>query len=198
MLHLIPEIVSVYREIDTETDRFRQIFGLSCPDLCGSCCESRQVEATVLEVLPLAGEMFVRKETDVWIPILQAKAREEATPCVLYRPEAGNTGRGRCGFYGFRPLVCRLFGFASRRNKKGVLEPCLCGRVKDRWPAESGRSGALFSGEAQLPPYQDRFMRIAAMHPIYGVKRLPINTALLEALGYLELKMHGVFMEKAA
>ena len=93
-------------------------------------------------------------------------------------------GMVRCFLYEVRPLVCRLFGFASRRNKFGNLELCLCKVIKERPPriftSETGETTSHFDA----PVYQDSFMRLASLHPGLGYRRLPVNVAVKEALAY--------------
>jgi len=189
-LDFIPDIVAVYQEIDTKITQFQMASGLSCPDRCGRCCESRNVEATVLETLPLASEILSKNAVDGLLPLLENRAINGATLCVLYSPEAGHPGEGRCSFYEFRPLVCRLFGYAGRRNRKGILEPCFCIPIKDHHPDCLERFHTAVSKKSPPSLYQDFFMRIASMNPIFGTKLLPVNIAIREGLSYLRMKMH--------
>ncbi len=197
MLDFIPDIVAVYQEIDTKIAQFQMASGLFCPDRCGHCCESNNVEATVLETLPLASEILSKNAADGLLPLLENRAINGATRCVIYSPKAGHPGEGRCSFYEFRPLVCRLFGYAGRRNRKGILEPCFCRPIKDRHPDSLERFHTAVSKKSLPPFYQDFFIRIASMHPIYGIKLLPVNAAIREGLNYLQMKIHPFSHEAA-
>jgi Fe-S-cluster containining protein len=179
------EVCKVYCEIDLKIARLRRAASLSCPEGCGTCCESRQVEATILEVLPLAAAIYARREDQaVWLAIEDKGARGELS-CVLYREDREIPGNGRCTYYRFRPLLCRLFGFAARRNRWGELEFCPCRHMKERSPEVVRRAGiGLLSGLA-VPVYQESFMRIACLDPYMGYRRHPINLAIQSALGHL-------------
>ncbi len=179
---LSSEVLRIYQEIDQKTTRLQWAFGLRCPSLCGACCDSSEVEATVLETLPLAEEIYRREEQEAVLGSLEERENQADFRCVLFRANPGVPGSGRCLYYELRPLVCRLFGFAFRRNKYGNLELSTCKVIKERTPeaihsAETGIPEGL-----DVPVYQDSFMRIASMDPGMGYRRLPINLALKEAL----------------
>jgi hypothetical protein len=58
------KVLRIYREIDQKTALLQSAFALRCPDLCGACCDSPEVEAAVVETLPLAEEIYRRKELE--------------------------------------------------------------------------------------------------------------------------------------
>jgi len=176
------KVLSTYQEIDQQTARLGLAFGLRCPSLCGACCDSPKVEATVLETLPLAEEIYRRKEEKALLIALEKKRNQDDFKCVLYRANPGFPGIGRCSYYGFRPLVCRLFGFAFRRNKLGNLEFSACKVMKERPPEAVHEVESGISETLDAPVYQESFMRIASLDPGIGYRCLPINGALREAL----------------
>lgn len=178
---LTSEVIRIYQEIDQKT-AWLQAAGLRCPPGCGTCCESPEVEATVLEALPLAEEIYRRKvEGRVLIAIAEREDQGDLR-CVLCRPDLLSPGKGRCSYYEFRSLACRLFGFAARRNKYGHLEFCACRVIKERNPQAVRRVEIKICEGLDVPVYQESFMRIASMDPGMGFPRLPINRALKEAL----------------
>ena len=181
------KVLSIYQEIDQKTARLGLAFGLRCPSLCGACCDSPKVEATVLETLPLAEEIYRRKEEAALLIALEKKRNQDDFKCVLYRANPG-PGTGRCSYYEFRPLICRLFGFAFRRNKLGNLEFAACKVMKERPPEAGHRFESAISETLGAPVYQESFMRIALLDPGMGYRCLPINWALREALERLYWK----------
>jgi len=179
---LLSKVLRIYQEIDQKTARLQVAFGLLCPPLCGACCDNPEVEATVLEILPLAEEVYRRKEEETVFSVLEEKRNQGDFRCMLYRPNPGFPGTGRCSYYEFRPLVCRLFGFAFRRNKFGNLEFSACKVMKERTPEAVHRAEIGISQGSDVPVYQESFMRIASMDSAIGYRRLPVNLALKEAL----------------
>ncbi|MBS3906954.1 MAG: hypothetical protein KGZ49_07945 [Syntrophaceae bacterium] len=55
-------VLELYSEMDRQTAEFRNATGLRCLPSCGQCCESAPPEATVIELLPAAEELFSRGE----------------------------------------------------------------------------------------------------------------------------------------
>ena len=177
------KVLKIYREIDQKTARLQSAFGLRCPHLCGACCDNPEVEATVLETLPLAEEIYLRNELDSLLGALEERRNQADFRCVLFLANPGVPGTGMCSCYRFRPLVCRLFVFAARRNKFGNLELSTCKLIKLREPeAVRKAETAISEGRLDVAVYQNSFMRIASLQPGIGFRRLPINVALKEAL----------------
>ncbi len=185
-------VLRIYQEIDQKTARLQLALGLRCPPLCGSCCDNPKVEATVLEALPLAEEVYRRKEEETMFFVLEEKGNQGDFKCALYRANPGFPENGWCSYYEFRPLVCRLFGFAFRRNKFGNLEYSACKVIKQRSPEAVHRAEIGVSEGLDVPVYQDSFMRIASMDSAIGYRRLPINLALKEALERLYWRTRGI------
>jgi len=178
----IHDILRIYREWDRVTLCFQRTTGIRCPQGCGLCCESRSVEATVLECLPLAHAIHRGRESETILSAIQEKADQGDLRCVLYQSIGESSGTGRCGCYPYRPLICRLFGFSTRRNKRGERELCLCRVFREGNPAAPGSLEGKEIRAMVLPVYQDSFMRIATLDPGLGTRLFPINEALRQAL----------------
>ena len=58
--------MTVYRELDHEIKSFQQWSGLGCPAGCGKCCYKSDLEATTLEFIPFAYEIYLRGEAELW------------------------------------------------------------------------------------------------------------------------------------
>jgi Fe-S-cluster containining protein len=189
---LSSKVLRIYQEIDQKTAHLQLAVGLHCPSLCGACCDTSEVEATVLEALPLAEEIYQRKEQEAVLFTLEERRNQVDFRCVLYRANAGVPGTGGCPYYEFRPLVCRLFGFAFRRNKFGNLELSTCKIIRERTPEAVHRAEIGIYVGLDVPVYQDSFMRIASMDSGIGYRRLSINLALKEALERLYWKTRAI------
>ena len=178
------DVSRIYRSIDRKTDRLQRATSLYCPEGCGTCCKTTNIEATLLETLPLAEAIFNREEEASVLRAIEERISRDDFSCVLFgRPAA--PPNGWCGYYPFRPLLCRLFGFAARKNRCDELDFCTCGRLKETAPDGVRRAELSISMGLRIPVYQESFMRIAAMNPAIGFKRYPINLAIKEALEYL-------------
>ena len=197
--YILPsQVMRIFRELGREIAGLKLATGLRCVEGCGTCCESRQVEATVVEALPLAKEIYRRGEEERILAALDEKERRGDPVCVLYRPDPHSPGHGRCAFYEFRFLVCRLFGFAARKGKSGRLEFSTCKIIRQNFPeAISAVDRSLEGGPVlsnvegfdlrplegpAIPVYQEMFMRIATLEPGTGFLRYPVNQAIRKAI----------------
>jgi Fe-S-cluster containining protein len=161
------------------------------------------VEATVVEALPLAEELYrLGKETLILDTIDERDLRGDPV-CVLYRSDPHTPGHGRCAYYDFRFLVCRLFGFSARRGKLGTLEFSTCRIIKEKYPDavlvanRCMSAGAPLSQVAEMPVYQDMFMRIAGIEPGTGFRNYPVNQAIKKALELFYWKRTKPLMKSA-
>ncbi|HDM08989.1 MAG TPA: YkgJ family cysteine cluster protein [Desulfobacteraceae bacterium] len=178
-------VLNQYRKFDQIIKRFRKATGLSCPLGCSYCCHKWPVEATVLEVLPLAREIYRRGMEQEIMGLIEQRRAENNDTCVFLLPQEHARANGACSFYNWRPLMCRLFGFATRRNKRGDPELCSCKIIKKTDPASIKRAHMALRQGLTLPIYQDAFFTVASLDPARGYRRFPINLAIKEALEYL-------------
>lgn len=165
------EILVLYRAVDSAAGSFSKLTGLNCPAGCGQCCESPEIQATALEMLPMARSIIDSNRND-------SLGDLEAGVCIFFQ-KGTRPGQGRCGAYEFRPLVCRLFGYAARRNKTGQSEFAPC-RVHRQDPGKALDHARAMPEMA--PDFGSEFTKLASLDPAQGWELLPINTALKRAL----------------
>jgi len=167
-------------EIDEKTSTFQQQSGLSCPEGCGRCCHSPTVEASPSEMLPLAAELYRRGEAEVWLE----KLENAEDVCVFFAKDPNSDWKGRCSVYPWRPSLCRLFGFSSRKNKNGRPELVKCSRM-EKGELEKA-SAAVREGTATAPDTSLHAMGARMASPGQAsqlqVEAMNINKALLMAL----------------
>ena len=173
------QVLEVYRVLDESVAGFAARTGLCCPEGCGHCCLSEEVEATVLECLPLAFELFRTLQAEFILKRLEKN--NELKQCVLYRPDYTAAGLWGCTQYKHRAVVCRLFGFAGNRDRRGNVRLALCRVMKQEGHVDDNQID-LDDPRAPLPLFMAAGLRITALHPGLGTLRMPINMALREAL----------------
>ena len=194
---LVPQVLEKYREFDPMTKATILATGLRCPDRCGKCCQSRKVWASVLECLPLAEHFYAIGDEEKILAEIEEKIGDDGG-CILFRPDMDNPDLGRCRTYDFRPLVCRLFGTASRRNKFYKKELSLCKVIKGMSKVSFEPITEQDSTCLTFPVYQDCFMTVASLHPGIGYRAFPINSAIKQAVEYLYWKYPRRFRKKKA
>lgn len=163
----------IYREADARTGAFSQASGLRCPTGCGRCCESPYIEASPVECLPLAESLLPRGSE--WLETLRLFERRNKTlpsACPFY--VSFGFGQGLCSVYEHRPLVCRLFGFAGRRDRKVRARLAICHYHREN------ETPLPATGEAP-PLFTDFSVRTASLAPELG-QPMPIARAVAIAL----------------
>ncbi len=185
MNQLIEQVANFYEQINTQTTAFQTATGLECPSGCGKCCQNPEVESTPLEMLPLAAELLRRGEANAWLE--KVAEVDEMGVCVFYHPDPLVSGNGRCQVYAWRPLLCRLFGFAAIRNKQGQPELAACVEHKNFTPEVVQKAQVEITAGLTVPDFSDSFMQLANLDPTQGQTRIPINQALKIAIQRLGL-----------
>ena len=173
------QILEVYKELDLAVAAFASRTRLACPDGCGHCCSSENVEATVLECIPLAFELFRTFQAELILKRIEKNVDNKR--CVLYRSDYTEAGLWGCSQYRHRTVVCRLFGFAGNRDRTGIPRLAMCRVMKERLRPETVTE-ALKHDDPAMPLFSEAGLRITALHPGLGAARMPVNTALREAL----------------
>ena len=187
-------VLDVYAKLDNKVAHFALISSLRCPDGCGTCCQSEKVEATVLEMLPLAFFLFETNQAELLIKRIERG--ERGNQCILYRQDFTLAGMWGCSQYHHRAVVCRLFGFSGNKDRTGRPQLAFCRQMKEKTvPASSPEqlSGELLSA---MPLFGEAGMMITSLHPGFGTERKPINDAILEAL--YKVGMHLSYVDSDA
>lgn len=174
------KVMDSYAQIDRLTDVFLATTQLHCPIGCGWCCSSPHVEATPLEMLPLAVELFRRGEAELWLERLGGE--NETSICLFYHPDPLVSGNGRCDAYPWRPTLCRLFGWSTVTNKSGQPELLACKRHQAMMPEFVERATDAIANGWEAPNLVALSQQVTNIDPDLGRQRMPINQALRVAL----------------
>jgi Fe-S-cluster containining protein len=193
---LANEVRAAFDALDAETTELQRSTGLACPSGCGLCCLTPAVETSVLEMLPMAQELFRRGEAETWIARLRVPT--ERMVCPVYEPAPEGGERGRCGMYAWRPPVCRLYGFAGRHDRRGLPELIVCPEHERETPEVVERARALVEGGLALPLFSAATTHLASLGPTLGMERMPIGRALLRALEIVGLEQSLADLDRGA
>lgn len=182
---LAKAINQIYIDSHNTFTSYQRSTGLNCLSGCGACCLSKEISATVLEMIPTALDLYDRGiAQEVYDQLL---IREDLT-CYFYHKLSPDGFKGLCMNYGHRPSVCRSFGAAAARNKYGQKTMSICKLIKEQ-------QGELINSiNPELAPVIGEFARkVMSLDPRLGERILPINQALKEAL---EMILHRSEYEK--
>ena len=177
---IICKIRGLFRMVDKQAERFKKLTGLRCPKLCGLCCETTNIEATAVEMFPLALELWSGNETEMWLKKLEGAINPGL--CVFFKPDSAVPGNGRCAVYGLRPFICRLFGFFTIKDKYGNDIYGSCKIIKEKYSLNYQKARKLIESKFHPLSKSDIMMRIVGISSSPARAMLPINQAAKTAL----------------
>lgn len=168
MVRKIGEVEALFDQLELQVSIFKNSSCLSCMPDCGDCCKKEDIEATVLEFLPAAYDLYLKGDYNTILDQIESK---NDNYCIFYNPFTEN---GLCSEYKNRGLICRLFGFSSRIDKKGNYSLVSCRKLKDKmYQAESLKDA---------PELASWYMKLYGIDPYLSIKYLPVNIAIKKAI----------------
>jgi Fe-S-cluster containining protein len=174
---------NIYDEMWRTFSEYQKASGLHCLEGCGKCCNNPEVEASVMEMLPLALRMHDEGKLEYWIDQLEMTEQEH---CLMYRPHSPDGSKGQCGVYNERPSLCRMFGVSGFYNKHREVTLSVCKLIKDKYPELLTQREKEVS-EEKTPMLITWSYRLAQLDPALIQDRLPINQAFKKALEKIAL-----------
>lgn len=166
----------VFLKLDREIAAFQKETSLHCLSGCGECCKKPDIEATPLEFLPLALNIFDEGRAEEALD--QLKGNEGL--CYAFRPHITSFG-GLCDVYPDRGLICRLFGFSARRNKEGKPELVTCRFIKEEQKSFFDEANQKIARGKHVPVMSNYYSLMSAIDPEL-MSFYPINQAMAKAL----------------
>jgi len=179
------QVLELYHEADRAVTAYQAITDLTCPGGCVECCFSEKVEATVLEMIPLAFHLFRTRQAEL---ILKRIEKEQSSrQCILFRPDLSSREGGGCSQYPFRALVCRMFGFAGNIDRNGLPQLARCRNMPLSEKTKQAEDNEKNISDEAMPLFHAYGIAITAINPGLGASRMPINDALYQALAKVGL-----------
>lgn len=173
----VAAVKKVYERLDNEIADFQKESGLFCINGCGECCKKPDIEATPLEFLPLALQLFDEDRAE---KALEEISEKTDSLCYVFRPHVTSFG-GLCNEYPNRGLICRLFGYAARRNKEGGKELVTCKLIKEQQEENYQKAVIALKEDQKIPVFSEYYSRMAGVdHNL--MEFYPINEAMKKAL----------------
>ena len=175
---MVRAVEKVFHDLDEKIGIFQNSTSLKCISGCGKCCFKADIEATILEFLPLAFHYYKSGKA---LRIYESISENKSPICNLLSPVIADPMSGFCSEYRYRGLICRLFGFSARRNKLGFPELFTCKVIKDNQPIEYAAASVNIKDGLGIPVVGDYYMKLRSIDPDLGGKTYPINEAILKA-----------------
>lgn len=173
-------VETLFERLDIEINQFQTTTSLHCLSGCGNCCTKPDIDASPLEFFPWAFHLFLNNEAENMLAKLNIKSLKV---CEIYQPfSLLETTKGNCGNYKYRGLICRLFGYASTRDKHGMQRLATCKIIKEN-QAENYRTAEIaIENGLYVPVFTNYYMQLSQIDYRLGTIIMPINEALKYAI----------------
>lgn len=180
IIRKVRSVERLFDRLDTEIRIFQSHTQIHCVAGCGRCCTKPDIEASILEFLPLAYHWFLEGKAELMLE----KLSTETTPiCTLYAPfSPENILSGGCGDYRHRGLICRLFGYGASKDKYGQLRLVTCKTIKEQQVENYEKAIELLKQNGYVPIFSDYYKKLLQIDFRLGAEMHPVNKAIQEAL----------------
>jgi Fe-S-cluster containining protein len=173
------EVESLLQAVELESKVFFEKNNISCAPGCGKCCSNPEIEATALEMLPLAMHFLKSNRAEEMLDLLNNSERDY---CLFYNHQQDNKAIGACTAYEHRPSLCRLFGAFKMGDRYSV-----CGVIKESHAPEVKK---MLEDKPPATSINLWAMKLFNLDPELGRVALPINLALKNILEKLVSVYH--------
>ncbi|WP_169684037.1 YkgJ family cysteine cluster protein [Marinigracilibium pacificum] len=169
----------VFQDLDLEISNAKGNLGYSCISSCGACCFKPDIEASVLEFLPLAYYLFKSGRAEA---MYESLVENKTDICVILSTLSSENKSGFCSEYKYRGLICRLFGYSTVRKKESVKSLLVCQQIKEAYSTRIMEINGDEEVKNTLPVCSDYFYRLLAIDYKLATDKFPINTSIQKAL----------------
>tara|TARA_Y100001980_G_C14556924_1_gene354216 strand:+ start:46789 stop:47391 length:603 start_codon:yes stop_codon:yes gene_type:complete len=179
IIRKVKAVERVFAQLEVETKALSESTGMHCLAGCGRCCMKPDIHANPLEFLPLAFSWFIEGKADEKLVELSSNT---SGICLVFKPVHLSDKNGSCGDYVHRGLICRLFGYATSRDKNGERKLVTCNLIKTEQPAAYQAAIDMISNKDEMPSFINYYQRLSQIDFRLANQMLPINEAIKVAL----------------
>lgn len=179
MPNKIRAVEKVFANVDKKILNFKQQSGLNCVSGCGFCCTKPDLEATVLEFLPLAYHLYKSDQAE---KLLQQLEDQPDTICVMFKRLKTEGDAGFCSAYQHRGLICRLFGFSGVSDKYGKPVFSTCKKIKENFPELYQKVNDDIRQGLAIPMMRNSYFHLQSIDQNLTNKYFPVNLAIKYAI----------------
>lgn len=172
------ELQKIYEEMSKTFSQYQQSTGLHCPEGCGKCCVNPEIEASILEMIPMALRLQDENKLEEWLQKLENSQQQN---CLTFESHLPDGSKGSCRGYQERPSLCRMFGVSGYYNKYQNPTLSICKTLRENYPDQTKSLLAQVDGK-NTPMLNQWTYRLAHLDPALIQERMPINQALKKAL----------------
>ncbi len=177
LIEKVKAVEEVFSKLDKVIAEFQSWSSLHCKFGCGKCCYKSDIEATALEFLPFAHELYLKGLAFEWLEKLNTT---DSSICQILNPT--KAGAGLCSEYTHRGLICRLFGYSARTNKYGTKELVTCQIIKTEQAGAYENASTKVAENEIVPVMNQYYMQLHAIDYQLAHDFYPINKAIQRAI----------------
>ena len=179
IIRKVKAVERVFAHLEIETKALSASTGMRCITGCGRCCMKPDIEASPLEFLPLAFSWFIEGKAEEKLNELTSNS---SGICLVFQPVHLSDRSGSCGDYAYRGLICRLFGYATSRDKNGARKLVTCNLIKTEHPEAYQVAVDKISNNEKIPSFINYYQKLSQIDFRLANQMMPINAAIREAL----------------
>jgi len=189
------ELEKMYSDLDKSLHNTEDMYELHCKPGCCKCCigAADNKEASVFEMLPMAIKLILEGKAEGYLERLESMDDCASEQCVNLCVTDAEKGLGHCIYYLQRPFVCRLFGdslYLLHGDKE--LDFTGCHWLREKY-ASNPHVNELYE---RLPLIAETVMQGRSYNELSFTTITDINSALLEALRLVEMKLELIELEE--
>jgi len=178
MLAKIRKVERVFKELDKETEKFGKQSKLRCLTNCNLCCLKPDLEANVLEFLPLAYYLVSNNLHEAALDLIEL----EPAHCINLATSQVAGSTSGCSRYEHRGLICRLFGFSGVRDKNSKLAIYTCTHMKKEFSTEFKFASEQINSGMKIPLAANYYSQIYYIDSHLANDYNPINISIKKAI----------------
>lgn len=174
-------LLKLYEEMSLEFSQAQTRNNLHCPSDCGRCCQNPSIEASVLEMLPMALYLHDNNLTDQYLELIDQSMQTNQF-CIGIK-------NNRCHLYQTRPSICRMFGVSAHLDKTRKAQASICKTLKEIQPEEA-RKVIAAPLEHNLPVMTHWASKLLTLDPGLENPKMHINLALRKAIEKVDMYLY--------
>ena len=178
MLTKIKRVEKLFAKLDKEIVRFAKQSDIHCLPACNACCLKKDMQANVLEFMPLAKFLIENGLHEEYLDALGSNP----VYCVNLSYLQVHGELAGCRNYNHRGLICRLFGSSALRNKNSELVYYTCSPIKKRYPEKMEELGRKINGKLKIPFASRYYELLRAIDPVLAEDYNPVNVSITKAI----------------
>jgi len=183
----VSSVNNLFDKLESEISEFKNEYKLDCIKGCYQCCLKPDIEATVLEFLPLALHLY---KSGKQIEVLERLEQlEENSLCIGLNINNIVEQNGGCSIYPYRGLICRLFGFSAVTDKNDNNLIATCKIIKEELDENFQKADKEVKNGGKIPVIKHYYMELYGIDPNLSSNYYQINTAIKKAIELVGMRM---------